>query len=169
MEYKVTNPKRLKIILENIRNFRKLKGIKSETMAKELGISPAEYSKLENGNKKNWDDQWNKIASILGVDPFELIFEDCIKENLGSGVSQNGLKESQTTKIKNIMDENDRLKEEMLSNYKLATEYWEVKYKRMKARLEIAESKLTDYLDSDLKNMNRKLDSIINTISQDRN
>jgi transcriptional regulator with XRE-family HTH domain len=87
MEYKVSNPKHLRNILDNIRKLRKLKGIKSETMASEIGISPAEYSKLENGIKKNWEKYWHKIANILNIDPLELIFENCLSENLGTEIN----------------------------------------------------------------------------------
>ncbi len=81
MQHKVFNGERKKIILNNIRLLRKLKNIKSETMAKEIGISLSEYSKLENGLKNNWEKYWDSIATVLQITPFELVFEDCTALN----------------------------------------------------------------------------------------
>jgi transcriptional regulator with XRE-family HTH domain len=144
MEIKVSNPKHQRNILDNIRKLRKLKGIKSETMAKEIGISPAEYSKLENGNKKNWEKHWNKISYILNIDPFELIFENCLKEDFGNEMSIDNYTGNQKTQLKEILVENQQLKQEILNNYKNSKKYWEEEYKKLKIRLKIAESKLNN-------------------------
>jgi len=60
-------------LLSNIRMLRTLKGIKVETMAKKLGISKGEYSKIENNYRKNLDKYIGNIASILDVN-VELIY-----------------------------------------------------------------------------------------------
>lgn len=54
-------------LLFNIRMLRTLKGIKVETMAKKLGISKGEYSKIENNQRKNLEKYLQKIAFILNV------------------------------------------------------------------------------------------------------
>ena len=166
MEYKVSNPKHLRNILDNIRKLRKLKGIKSETMASEIGISPAEYSKLENGIKKNWEKYWHKIANILNIDPLELIFENCLSENLGTEINNGEDILEQKNDFKKILNENQHLNQEMLRNYKKNQEYWEEKYKKLKVRLEIAESKLNNQSIDYFKSINRKLDLLLNQKTQ---
>jgi transcriptional regulator with XRE-family HTH domain len=162
MEIKVSNPKHQRNILDNIRKLRKLKGIKSETIANEIGISPAEYSKLENGNKKNWEKHLNSIAYILNIDPFELIFENCLKENFGNEMLKGDIEGNQKNYLKKILDENQQLKQEILNNYKNSKEYWEEEYKKLKVRLEIAESKLNNQSIDHLKSINTKLDLLLN-------
>ena len=89
MKYKVTNPERMKIILTNIRILRNLKGIKQETMAMELGISKSAYSKLESGQKPNWEKYWDKIGVLLGIEPFELAIEDCLVKTQNGNIKGN--------------------------------------------------------------------------------
>ncbi len=60
-------------ILENIRNLRRAKGIKSSALANNLGISQGEYSKIENGHRSDYHSYLPQIAQSLGVDFHELI------------------------------------------------------------------------------------------------
>lgn len=58
---------------ENIRIIRILKGIKIETMAKQLGISKGEYSKIENNQRKNISKYIDKILILLEIEEEHLI------------------------------------------------------------------------------------------------
>lgn len=54
-------------ILDHIRAIRREKGFKSAYMAQKLGISQGEYSKLENGMKRNFNTYLPEIANILAI------------------------------------------------------------------------------------------------------
>ena len=62
-------------ILDHIRLTRMAKGLKSEYMARQLGISQSEYSKLENGKRLTYSRFLPDIARILG-----LTFENFLDE-----------------------------------------------------------------------------------------
>ena len=54
----------------NIRTIRNLRNIKSEDMAKSLGISPGNFSNIENGVKKSISEEMiARIATVLNVTP----------------------------------------------------------------------------------------------------
>ena len=119
-------------------------------MAKEIGISPSEYSKLENGFKKNWEKYWDNIAAVLQITPFKVVFEDCTalnqnnKPNLES--EQEKLNQSINDKVVKALKEKDVLKDELLLAYKLNAEYWKGKYERAKIRLEKAEGRIIELI-----------------------
>lgn len=148
MQHKVFNGERKKNILNNIRQLRKLKNIKSETMAKEIGISLSEYSKLENGLKNNWEKYWDSIATVLQITPFELVFEDCIALNQNNKpnleTEQEKLNQNINDKVFKALEEKDKLKDELLLTYKLNAEYWKGKYERAKTRLEKADHRIAE-------------------------
>ncbi len=75
------------IILKNIRFLRKLKELKSDYMGRELGMSQGEYSKLENGLKKQWTGYLPKIAEIFEVTFQELVYNDTTNNHFQSAVS----------------------------------------------------------------------------------
>lgn len=53
---------------EYIRSIRKACGIKSETMAKALGVSQSQYSKMENGQKLFNEEHLLQIAGLFQMD-----------------------------------------------------------------------------------------------------
>lgn len=65
-----------KILGQNIKRYRLFKGIKAETFAKKIGLSPEHLSKLENANKTAKNIGLNyliKIAKELDI-PIEQLF-----------------------------------------------------------------------------------------------
>lgn len=63
----------MKIILENIKRIRKLKGYTHEYVAHELNISQVAYSKLEKNDTKLTVERLYKIAGIFEVEVSELL------------------------------------------------------------------------------------------------
>ena len=61
-----------KLLGKRIRDLRKAKGITQEQMAEYLGIGPANISYIENGKFAPSMENFEKIARILKVEPFEL-------------------------------------------------------------------------------------------------
>ena len=77
-------------ISTKIRKVRELKGFSQEYLSQNLGISQAAYSKIEKNENNLTIDRIKKIASILEIDPMELInfneqniFNNCQNGNLG--------------------------------------------------------------------------------------
>lgn len=114
------------IILKNIRLYRKMKEIKSESMAKALGISQSEYSKLENGRKRSWTVYLPEIARILGVTFYELVHLNLVFESqpdvyrpLSSQTLPTGKPYPDIELYERIiyeLKEKDRLKDELLQS-----------------------------------------------------
>lgn len=59
-----------------IRELRKRVGFTQVEMAEKLGVSQPQFARLENGVNEITLSQIRKIASILGVKPFELFLLD---------------------------------------------------------------------------------------------
>lgn len=55
-----------------IRAYRKLKRISQIDLAKELEVAPATLGKMERGTKVPTQQQWEKIADVLGIPIEEL-------------------------------------------------------------------------------------------------
>ena len=70
-----------------VRFLRKLKELKSDYMGRELGMSQGEYSKLENGLKKQWTGYLPKIAEIFEVTFQELVYNDTTNNHFQSAHS----------------------------------------------------------------------------------
>lgn len=62
------------MIHEKLRSIRKQKGISQEKMAKILWTDTSNYSRKERGERKIYNDEWEKIAETLEV-PVEEIKE----------------------------------------------------------------------------------------------
>lgn len=58
---------------ENLRKFRKEKGLTQKEMADRLGINMSTYSRYETGNREPYVPMVKKMADILGVTGDELI------------------------------------------------------------------------------------------------
>jgi transcriptional regulator with XRE-family HTH domain len=166
MQHRVFNGERKKVILKNIRLLRKLKGIKSEIMAKEIGISPSEYSKLENGFKNNWERYWDSIATVLQITPLELVFEDCIalnqsnKADIKTEQDKFNLNHAINDKVFKALEDKDKLKDELLQTYILNADYWKGKYERAKIRLEKADRKIIELTSNHLNAIDISVDSV---------
>jgi len=83
------------MIQEKLRNLRKLKNISQQEMAKIIGTDASNYSRKERGEVRIFDDEWVKIARVLGVSAEDLKNEghelsdqynqSSIQEQLGNG------------------------------------------------------------------------------------
>ncbi len=78
-------------ILNNMRNIRKQKGIKSENLAKQIGISQSEYSKIENGQRENYYEYLPRIAQAMAVDFHELVDNPSLTQNNYGNISDQGM------------------------------------------------------------------------------
>jgi len=140
------------IILKNIRIFRKLKDIKSEMMARELGISQSEYSKLENGLKRKWTEYLPKIAQVLGVTFQELV---SINPSMNSGSNNFNTKVNEPSSVYHHdielyerlifeMKEKEKLKDELLNTMILSKENYKKQYEIMMAKLHFDQNNFND-------------------------
>ncbi len=59
--------------MEEIRTFRKMKGLTQEQLAESVGVKRSVISKYENGDISPSIDMIRRIADALGVEPWELI------------------------------------------------------------------------------------------------
>jgi len=59
---------------KNIRYYRKKKNWTQTKLAKETGISPVAISDFENGKHIVGGKSWVLIASVLGIEPWELFY-----------------------------------------------------------------------------------------------
>ena len=76
-----------KIICDRLKKARQLKGVKQKDMAKELGISRAGYSRIENGLVELTTKNLTKISQILEISADWLLFgveEDQTKQGFFS-------------------------------------------------------------------------------------
>lgn len=60
------------MIQEKLRNLRKLKNMSQQEMAKIIGTDASNYSRKERGEVRIFDDEWEKIVSVLGVSAEDL-------------------------------------------------------------------------------------------------
>lgn len=60
-------------IPDNIRHYRKEFNVKLESLAKELGISLGEMSKIENGQRTDYYKYLPQIANTLGIEFVQLV------------------------------------------------------------------------------------------------
>lgn len=133
------------IILKNIRLYRKLRDIKSESMAKLLGISQSEYSKLENGLKRKWTYHLPDIAKILGVTFHELVHLNVANDrHVDYNILENGKTVKKGKPAPDIelyerlifeLKEKDRLKDELLNSIITNKENYKKKYELIRARM----------------------------------
>jgi transcriptional regulator with XRE-family HTH domain len=140
------------IILKNIRIFRKLKDVKSEMMARELGISQSEYSKLENGLKRKWTEYLPKIAQVLGV-TFQELVSITPTSNNNSNTFSNKVSEPSSVYHHDIelyerlifeMKEKDKLKDELLNTMLLSKENYKKQFEIMMAKLRFDKNNFND-------------------------
>jgi len=79
---------------DNLRKIREIKGIKQESMAKELGITTNGYGKIERGESAIKIDRLEQIANILGISAMDIMqFDDSIIFNINtmSNSAPNGI------------------------------------------------------------------------------
>lgn len=91
------------IIGEKIRKLRNLRGYNEEYLAKKLGMSQNNYSKIELGKVKITLDRIEEIAQVLEIDPIKLIeFDDTLvfnNNNQSGGNSANVINQSLSKKL----------------------------------------------------------------------
>jgi transcriptional regulator with XRE-family HTH domain len=140
-------------LLKNIKDFRIQKGIKSEVIASSLGISQGDYSRLENGKKKDYFHLLPKLAEIFNIGYIELITnKEKTIEITGNHYDQSTGNTAHTINIdqenvalnKKIMELKDAIiqekdaqiaqKDVLISRQDEAIEMWKGKYFRMKER-----------------------------------
>jgi hypothetical protein len=113
----------------NLRKIRVIKGIKQESMAKELGITTNGYGKIERGESAINIDRLEQIATILGISAMDIMqFDESIIFNINtmSNSAPNGI----------------------VNNYSLTTEERDLLLAQIKSLNEIVErqNKLIDLL-----------------------
>jgi len=113
----------------NLRKIREIKGIKQESMAKELGITTNGYGKIERGESAINIDRLEQIATILGISAMDIMhFDESIIFNINtmSNSAPNGI----------------------VNNYSLTTEERDLLLAQIKSLNEIVErqNKLIDLL-----------------------
>ena len=78
----------------NLRKIRELKGIKQESVAKQLGITTNGYGKIERGESAINIDRLEQIATILGITAMDIMqFDESIIFNINtmSNSAPNGI------------------------------------------------------------------------------
>ncbi len=78
----------------NLRKIRELKGIKQESVAKQLGITTNGYGKIERGESAINIDRLEQIATILGISALDIMqFDESIIFNINtmSNSAPNGI------------------------------------------------------------------------------
>jgi transcriptional regulator with XRE-family HTH domain len=69
----------------NLRKIREIKGIKQESMAKELGITTNGYGKIERGESAINIDRLEQIATILGISALDIMqFDESVIFNINT-------------------------------------------------------------------------------------
>ncbi len=94
MNIEMENANKYQKIGGNLRKIREIKGIKQESIAKELGITTNGYGKIERGESAIKIDRLEQIASILGISALDIMqFDDSIIFNINtmSNSAPNGI------------------------------------------------------------------------------
>jgi transcriptional regulator with XRE-family HTH domain len=94
MNIEMENANKYQKIGGNLRKIREIKGIKQESIAKELGITTNGYGKIERGESAIKIDRLEQIASILGISALDIMqFNDSIIFNINtmSNSAPNGI------------------------------------------------------------------------------
>jgi len=79
---------------DNLRKIREIKGIKQESVAKQLGITTNGYGKIERGESAINIDRLEQIATILGISAMDIMqFDESIIFNINtmSNSAPNGI------------------------------------------------------------------------------
>ncbi len=70
---------------DNLRKIREIKGIKQESVAKQLGITTNGYGKIERGESAINIDRLEQIATILGISAMDIMqFDESIIFNINT-------------------------------------------------------------------------------------
>jgi len=114
---------------DNLRKIREIKGIKQESVAKQLGITTNGYGKIERGESAINIDRLEQIATILGISAMDIMqFDESIIFNINtmSNSAPNGI----------------------VNNYSLTTEERDLLLAQIKSLNEVVErqNKLIDLL-----------------------
>jgi transcriptional regulator with XRE-family HTH domain len=104
-------------INHNIKQFRELKNLSQEHMAKELRISQSSYARIENGTIDVKMERLQEIAKVLEVElpkllelPSNLVFEikdnhNCVNGYVQTNMQQNDLKIAYEKTIESLKEE----------------------------------------------------------------
>lgn len=140
-------------ILRNIRTMMKDKDLKMENFSRDIGISVGEFSKILNGQRKNYYDHLPKMAELLGVSFHELVKQDStiIQNNhhqeggtaMHNGVDQNYIDKlvEQCHHTIEAKDATIKILETLIQTEKDLKENFKRKYEILKARLIEADKK----------------------------
>lgn len=84
-----------RVIAQNVRYFRKLRGMSQEKLAEESQVDRTYISKIETGSRNTTAETIAKVAAALGTVPHVLLVEDYPKHKVGQmEIDLNGLAES---------------------------------------------------------------------------
>lgn len=106
-------------IANNIKKIRELRNFTQEYMAKELGMSQAGYSKIENGNSDISFSKIEEIAAILKVTPEDLVAFDSQRyfhsfNNIKGNNNGSVIVEAKTSEVKKLYEDKITLLEKLL-------------------------------------------------------
>jgi transcriptional regulator with XRE-family HTH domain len=87
------------IVSEQIRNTRKLKGLKARDLARLAGVSPAEISRLESAHRDPRSDTLQRIAAALEVSVSFLLQEEDEELDLPIAIKRQALRKFQKTAV----------------------------------------------------------------------
>jgi len=129
MNVDMENVNKYQKIGDNLRKIREIKGIKQESVAKQLGITTNGYGKIERGESAINIDRLEQIATILGISAMDIMqFDESIIFNINtmSNSAPNGV----------------------VNNYSITTEERDLLLAQIKSLNEIVErqNKLIDLL-----------------------
>ncbi len=144
-----------KIILDNIRKIRELKGFSQEYVASELNIKQSAYNLIENGNRKLTIDKLLQIAICFDVSPVDIItYSEKIiakKEEPVKAILHIELQEEESKYTKPLQELSDReLLEYLFFQNKI------LHYKLETIMKYLSESKIADFDLEDLFHNNRE-------------
>lgn len=131
-------------ILDNIKSIIRAKGIKLTAIAKELGKSQGEISKILNGERENYTDDLHKWVKPLGTPFHDLVQNNSLSQYVHE-VKDNGVGNVHTyQKLESsIYEERIRDKDELIKSEREQKEYWKTKYYKLKDKLILLEDKLS--------------------------
>ena len=119
------------MILENIRKILQEKGIKVENISKEIGISKGEFSKIMNGQRKDYSKYLHRIAESLNLTYHQLI-------NASSHTNKKMASDFQTDLYERLINEckeKDKAKDDLIKNLYEQIEILKNKYEEMKRKM----------------------------------
>lgn len=71
-----------KIVAQNLKGYRQLRGLSQEAIAGKIDIGANHYARIERGEEGLTLERWEKICKVIKIEPYLLLIADSYKQEI---------------------------------------------------------------------------------------